>query len=153
MKKVKLLLAIIFLSFVGFLLGWFKIFNTIQAPQTANPQTENLRLENESPNENSVSLQIDFGDGKTTSFEKVLTGQEQTAYSLLTAAAEDKNLDLQTQEYDFGVFVKSINGYESTADKAWIYFVNGESGTIAADKYKLAPGDKVEWKYIPPTNE
>jgi hypothetical protein len=33
---------------------------------------------------------------------------------------------------------------------AWIYFVNDESGQIAADQYQLAPGDIVEWKYIKP---
>lgn len=151
MKKIKLLLAIILLSFVGFLVGWFKIFDIIQPPQTASPQIEKLNLENKNPGENLVSLQIDFGNGKTINFEEVLADEEQTAYSLLADAADDKNLDLQTQQYDFGVFVKSINGHESTADKAWIYFVNGESGDIAADKYILKLGDTVEWKYIAPS--
>ena len=38
-----------------------------------------------------------------------------------------------------------------SAQMAWIYHVNGESGTIAADKMKVNPGDTVEWKYIPPS--
>ena len=41
-------------------------------------------------------------------------------------------------------------GTENTKDLSWIYFVNGKSGEVAADKYELKNGDKVEWKYMKP---
>ena len=76
--------------------------------------------------------------------------EEATAFDALKNLAEKENISLETQQYDFGIFVKSIDGKESSAETAWIYFVNGESGTVAADLYKLKPGDVVEWKYIKP---
>ena len=33
---------------------------------------------------------------------------------------------------------------------AWIYFVNGQSGSVASDQYQLKEGDLVEWKYVVP---
>ena len=72
-------------------------------------------------------------------------------FSILEEALEKNNISFETEKYDFGVFVKSINGIESTNEKAWIYFVNGESGQVAADKLELNTGDLVEWKYITPS--
>lgn len=73
------------------------------------------------------------------------------AFSILEEALEENNIPFEVENYDFGVFVKSINGLESTNEKAWIYFVNGESGQVAADKMDLEKGDLVEWKYITPS--
>lgn len=92
-----------------------------------------------------VTLMIDFGDFIAT--RSVEMTSSLTAYSSLLTEDE---FTLDTQKYDFGVFVKSINGYESGKDKAWIYFVNGKLGDMAADKYFVKPGDKVEWKYVKP---
>lgn len=75
------------------------------------------------------------------------------AFSVLKEALEQNNIPLKVENYDFGVFVKSINGLESSNEKSWIYFVNGESGQVAADKMKLKTGDLVEWKYIAPSGE
>ncbi len=91
-----------------------------------------------------VELTVDFGDGKIST-KSAEFGEELSVYTLLTKQDE---FQLETKQYDFGVFVKSIDGYESTAFKAWVYFVNGKSGDIAADKYALKVGDKVEWKYL-----
>lgn len=75
------------------------------------------------------------------------------AFSILKEALEENDIPYEVETYDFGVFVKSINELESTAEKAWIYFVNGESGQVAADKMDLEKGDLVEWKYITPNGE
>jgi hypothetical protein len=74
-----------------------------------------------------------------------------TAYGLLEKATFSESFEIEVEEYDFGVFVKTINGLESSAEMAWIYFVNGESAQVAADQYSLNPGDVVEWKYLAPT--
>lgn len=69
--------------------------------------------------------------------------------ALLTAAAKDK-LEVGTKQYDFGIFVEKIGSTASKEDRAWIYYVNGKSGDIAADKKELKTGDSVEWKYEKP---
>ncbi|KKQ40751.1 MAG: hypothetical protein US60_C0054G0010 [Microgenomates group bacterium GW2011_GWC1_37_8] len=110
-----------------------------QAPEIA-PTEANLQ---------SAMLVIDYGDGEPATFS-IETSDKSTAFSLLKNTTEKENIPLETQQYDFGVFVKSIGGKESSADMAWIYFVNGESGTVAADQMKVNPGDTVEWRYIKP---
>lgn len=72
-------------------------------------------------------------------------------FSILKEALEQDSIPLEVEKYDFGVFIKSINGLESTSEKAWIYFVNGEPGQVGADKMELKEGDLVEWKYITPS--
>jgi len=96
-----------------------------------------------------VSLAIDFGNKEVKNFDTTI-GIDDTAFSVLKNTVEKENINLETKQYDFGVFVKKIGEFESTAKKSWIYFVNGESGQIAADQYKLKNGDKVEWKYVLP---
>lgn len=76
--------------------------------------------------------------------------QAATPYDALVLIAKKNNLDLQTKQYDFGIFVEGIGNQKNTKDKAWIYFVNGKSGEVAADKYELKQGDIVEWKYTTP---
>ena len=97
----------------------------------------------------SVTLVVDFGDGNVHRFSKDWN-TEDTAYSLLETYAENRGVEFSKTQYDFGVFVESIGGKESTQDIAWIYFINGASGDVAADKYELSSGDQVEWKYIKP---
>jgi hypothetical protein len=97
-----------------------------------------------------VTLKIDAGEGISSSY--ILNTEEgQTAFSLLEKAEKLDEIVIETTEYEFGIFVDSINGFESSEDLAWIYFVNGQSGNVAADQYFLNPGDIVEWKYIEPT--
>lgn len=96
----------------------------------------------------TAKLVIDYEDGKTSQYEKE-TG-ELTAFSFLKIVAEENNIDLQTKQYDFGVFVESIAGKKSNQKKAWVYYINGDSANEAADKYLVQPGDKIEWKYKQP---
>ncbi|OGM04499.1 hypothetical protein A2715_01240 [Candidatus Woesebacteria bacterium RIFCSPHIGHO2_01_FULL_39_32] len=95
----------------------------------------------------SATLVIDYGEDNPSTYSIELTN-DSTALSVLKSISEKENVPLETQQYDFGVFVKSIGGKASSAETAWIYFVNGESGTIAADQMKINPADTVEWKYI-----
>lgn len=99
---------------------------------------------------NTISITIDFGDGKTLNLEAPIK-ENLTAFTLLEKISEEKGLDLKTKKYDFGIFVESINGLKSDQNLAWIYFVNGKSGETASDQYVLKEGDLVEWKYQKPT--
>jgi len=93
-----------------------------------------------------VEVGIDFGNGEEA-MELVKAG---TALEALQAAAKNREYEVVMKEYDFGSMVEGVNGFNNSMDKAWIYFVNGQSGTMAADKQGLGVGDLVEWKYIKP---
>jgi biopolymer transport protein ExbD len=97
----------------------------------------------------SVTLTIDNGEHVST-FSGI---QASTAFEALTQAAKDHDIPLVTKQYDFGVFVDAIGEKASTADRAWIYFVNGKAATVAADTQALQDDDVVSWRYIPPSNE
>jgi len=142
MKKTLIFILIIFSSLSGFVLLSFKLFG-IFAPQTQNiqvPTNENI---------NHVSVIIDFGDRQVQTSRVNFTGSL-SAYDALKNICDVNGFEINTQEYDFGIFIESVNGYESSQEKAWIYYVNGESGNIAADQNILKSGDLVEWKYISP---
>jgi len=95
-----------------------------------------------------VGLVIDFGEQKIEESMALVEGEK--AFSILQKVVDMKGLRMETKQYDFGIFVQSIDGYESGSEKAWIYFVNDESGNVSADQYELKNGDKVEWKYVEP---
>ncbi len=137
MKKKLLYIIPILLIVFGAVL--FKTSNDSSSP------TESV--EQEVPE--NIELIINYGNGNSSSHSLNTSGEE-TAFSILEKIAKEKKIALNTQQYDFGIFVKAIGEKESSAEMAWIYFVNGESGQVAADQYQLKAGDKVEWKYIAP---
>jgi hypothetical protein len=79
--------------------------------------------------------------------------QAATAYDALVSMAAKLKFLIKTKKYEFGIFVEQIGTYPNAKDKAWIYYVNGKSGTVAADKETLQSGDTVEWKYEKPMYE
>ena len=77
----------------------------------------------------------------------------QNAYQALTVAAKQRNLQIKSKQYSFGVFVEQVGAFANTNTKDWIYFVNGKAGTVAADKQPVANRDTVEWQYTTPSSE
>lgn len=65
----------------------------------------------------------------------------------LLKKAKEINYEVTTKTYDFGLMVESINGIKNGAENFWSYSINGKMGSIAADKFILKDGDKVEWKF------
>src|SRR5699024_8902306 len=68
----------------------------------------------------------------------------------------EEHFDVETDEE--GSFITSIEGIKAKKEtkrhrskkgeqKAWIYTVNDEMGTVGADQYKLQPDDKVEFDF------
>lgn len=96
----------------------------------------------------NVVVVLDFGQEKKEA--SVAATSNTTVFKALETVVNKNNLELKTKQYDFGVFVEGIGGVENTKDRSWIYFVNAKSVEVAADKYNLKNGDKVEWKYIKP---
>lgn len=97
------------------------------------------------------SVSVTLNDNSTIA---TISGVRATnAFQALSEAAKQINLEVKTKQYDFGVFVEQIGTLANTKEKSWIYFVNGKSGTVAADKQSLVQGDMVEWKYMTPIFE
>ncbi len=135
MKNKYTLLIIFVLLLAGFF--YYRNSNTKDVP-TPNGNTVIA--------ENKVNLIINFGGEDIKSFDLV-TNPEDTTFSVLKTTLEKEGINLQVKQYDFGVFIEKIGESESTAKKSWIYYVNGQSGQVAADQQKLENGDKIEWKY------
>ncbi len=96
-----------------------------------------------------VNLIIDYGKDSVSKYE-LKTDNNDTAFSVLKKAAQENNINLETIQYDFGIFVKKIGESESSAKKSWIYYINNESGSIAADQQKVKDGDEIKWVYEVP---
>jgi hypothetical protein len=94
----------------------------------------------------AVILVIDDGQSVAT-FSGVAAS---TAFDALLWATYNKQMEIETKKYDFGTMVTKFDGKVSGSDMAWIYFINGKSGEVAADKAKVKNGDTVEWRYMKP---
>ena len=140
MKKTYIITAITIIVLAVF--GVMMILNkdNLFAPEieTATPSDETI---------NAVSLFIGQGEGNSL----VLAGEFRegmTAFDLLKEKAEELNLNLETKTYDIGIMIEAIGDKKNgEGQKYWLYYVNGEMPQVAADKYLLKVGDKVEFKF------
>lgn len=132
-KKTVLIIiaAVLALGFYGGLFITRQDQKALSSPQSANP---------------TVTLLVN--DGQTIATYSAVPAA--TAYDALVAVTSQHQIDIATKQYDFGVFVERIGDKTSGPTKAWIYFVNGTSADVAADKKRLLQGDLVEWKYVQP---
>lgn len=94
----------------------------------------------------SVTFVINNGESVAT-YDGVIAA---TVYDALVRVASQTAVPIGQKQYDFGVFIEKIGDKANTKDKAWIYYVNGVSGDVAADKKVIKPGDVVEWRYEKP---
>jgi hypothetical protein len=117
--------------------------------QKTGNQNQNALTQKQVINQPLVEISIE--NGKTVITEKSINAG--TAFDALVVATDKNKLTLKTRTYDFGVFVEQVGALINTKEKAWVYFVNEKSATVAADKQILKDGDKVEWKYIKPIFE
>jgi len=94
-----------------------------------------------------VTLAISDGKGATNN---TIAGLEEgmTAFDLLKKGTEELGLSLETKVYDIGVLIDAIGSTKNGQDnKYWMYYVNGETPMVAADKMILKAGDQVEFKF------
>lgn len=154
MKRQKTLLVIILLVC---LVGVVNVGKLNQPGRQAGPADK--RGEEVELKEEGVELVIDYGDERVSTFSglparrgdgKTAGAEEATVYDLLELVTAREKLVLETEAYDFGKLIKAIGDKENTREFAWIYFVNGKSGEVAADRQVVKGGDLVEWKYLQP---
>jgi len=97
--------------------------------------------------EKEVVLVIDDGGGNLKTFSADFK-DGMTAFDLLEEGTEKLPLILKTKKYDIGIMVQAIGDKENGQDgKYWLYYVNGQFATAAADKKVIKIGDKVEFKF------
>ncbi len=53
---------------------------------------------------------------------------------------------VESKQYDFGVFVESINGVKPDEKHFWKLFYNGEEAQVGARDLQTKTGDVIEWK-------
>jgi len=101
-----------------------------------------------SDTELTVTVILDFGDEKISSFN-VIT-KNATVYGCLVEAANigDFTIDAEyNKQYD-AIEIKSIDSYTAGQDnKYWIYYLNGEYASSAADKQFVKNNDVIRWVY------
>jgi hypothetical protein len=151
MARLKTFLIAVVLTLLALVAVWLTLFGKIRlSPPKSTGLSENQETQTAVP-QNKVFLTITFAPDSEIDYEKQLDMASSTSvFDLLKEALDARQITYETKTYNFGVFVSSINGQVSGSDKAWIYFVNGQSAQVAADKYVLKPQDVVEWKYIEP---
>ena len=138
---IKKFLLIILVS-IAIGLGWYYLRGVGERESEIAPNNEV-----ESVGE-SVTLVLDFGEGEISTYSGIPI--ENSVYGVLESLTLREEIEVDSEHYDFGVFVKSIGDKEGSEKMAWIYFVNGESGNVAADQKSVYAGDVIEWKYIRP---
>ena len=138
---------IIFFSAVGILFGigvWYG-YQTLHIQQNSpGKQTSSVLGKESIPRVTLILVEEDT----IATYSNVLAS---TVFDALQQVATQKHIPLKTKQYDFGIFVEEIGNKPTLKDNAWLYFVNGISGDIAADKKTLKTGDSVEWRYMKPT--
>ncbi len=89
---------------------------------------------------NAITLKIDFGNGTVQEFFDI---KGENVYEVTNSATS-----VEVEWYGDLVYVVSISGVHEDADANlfWQYWVNGELGGTAANKYLLADGDEIEWR-------
>ncbi|MEM4735272.1 MAG: DUF4430 domain-containing protein [Candidatus Thorarchaeota archaeon] len=88
----------------------------------------------------NITLSIDFGNGTLIEYTG-LSGPDVLNVTMSVA-------NVSVRWYGDLVFVESINGIanDPAAGKWWQYWVNGQYGPIASNKYVLSDSDSVSWK-------
>ncbi len=98
--------------------------------------------------EETVSLTIDFGDGRRTQFEPI-GWREGMSVRDLTRETSRPARRLEVQGSGKSAFLASLDGVanEGADGRNWTYDVNGERGDRSFAIYELRPGDRVLWTF------
>ena len=123
------------------------ISNPAELGPVSGYKEEEIPAVKESPKIEKVFLSIDFISEETKKLE-IEFREGMTVSDLLQEGTGQAEIFLQTKMYSLGVFIERIGDKKNGLDnKYWVYYVNGKFAPVAADKFKLKAGDKVEWKF------
>jgi hypothetical protein len=149
-QGLPVLLIIAGLVSFGYVL--FSVSQNVDLKQTANQVFQAVQqnpsfLSNEAEVEpkienNQSAIKQGEANSIISSYEFTAASSGETPFSLLNDSEK-----VEYDEYDFGVFVTSINGQASNNDNFWAVYVNGELAQQASDQIELDVGDRVEWRW------
>ncbi len=88
-----------------------------------------------------VNLSIDYGADTTSQLVELQNGS--TAFQAL-----NQTVSVDFQESSYGYFVTSINNVSQNTTHSWIYLVNGEPPSVAANRFGLTEGDRIRYLYL-----
>lgn len=135
MQKRILFLALIVIILAGGLVSWQRLSQANQEELQTLPTVEDNQQIYASP---TLSEAVD----QPQSITLVAQTEGETAFDLLLAEHE-----VAYKEYDFGVFIESIDGLAGDDTHYWALYFNGEYAKVGADQLELMVGDEVEFRY------
>ena len=154
--KILILVCLVICGFlVGLLVGSDLASNTNNTDNTnlaevIKPSETNINVASEvkQPENQSVSLTINFGNDKIAS-AKVAWFDNMTVWNVLNDGTGYLGLAVKSKEYSgMGVFVEAIGDQKNSSDKYWQYWLNGKYAKVGASSQKVNSGDVIEWKFI-----
>ncbi|MDY6766423.1 MAG: DUF4430 domain-containing protein [Candidatus Nanohaloarchaea archaeon] len=86
-------------------------------------------------------MTVDTPTGAST--ETVALAENATAFTALNASHT-----VTYREYTNGYFITGIDGLQQNETHSWMYFVNGEVPSTAANRYVLAENDSITFRYM-----
>ncbi len=141
------------LSIIGFVLIVFVItgglifgpFNEI-LPDSLREKLGYSTTSTNLDEEIQVRLIVDFNGFLENINQTILIKVNQTAsaYTILLLA----NLTVEVRTFQTGLFIEAIGGVEQTIDNYWKYYVDGNAGSIASDKFDLRENNAQEISWI-----
>lgn len=131
-----LLVTFVGLAFAGCTWKLFPNRADLKNKKTVQPSQQEQEVVS---NEEVVT---ELTDPNETDLTFVATEDGQTAFELL-----EENAQVDSEQYDFGVLIRSINGKASDKDHYWALYVNDEYAQTGADQTVLTNGDLTEWRY------
>lgn len=104
-----------------------------------------LGAEAEAPK--AVLLVVNTGD-QTVINSAVPIQSGETVLTVLSRAATEAKLKIETKKYEFGTIVNQLGDKVGGTDgKYWLYSVNGKDANIGADQYKLEGGELISFRF------
>ncbi len=147
-KQKKNLVLVVFIIITVLVIGEIIVTKQINLIPSNNREgrtwSQDINLSpSVTPDINIQKVSINFGNNK------IITGTvyAQTAYDALSKLANEKNLKVEIKQFKYGTMVTKIGESAGSHQYYWGYKVNGKMGEVAADRFILKPGDKIEWEY------
>jgi len=117
---------------------WLQRSSAGQRLSGMGQETEEVQVKDKIYATPTLSAEI----GQQTSIELEAETSDQSAFELLRTKA-----NVAYKEYDFGVYIESINGLAGDDNHYWALYVNGEYAQAGADQTILSQGDRIEFRY------
>jgi len=149
MKKIISVIIIIFIFGAGFFVGAGWNHSKFEQEIDKVKQESVASIEPADYEPLPASMMIDTGEDML-GFGNLPVNESDTVWSLLSSASESQeSLTVNSNDYgELGVLVTDINGFSNgTDDKYWQFWVNNEYAAVAANLYKVKPGDVILWKF------